>query len=488
MVPGGVTRRVSPDCCSPAAGAAGWGSTRRRCCSTASPSPTAPPTCSARCVIRCSRSARATARCPRCARTRPAPGRSRRWRPAARSSPTAATTAPTLVLAVDLPAMTRAFLELVRDWPGEPTVVADVRRAAAARVRALRRRRPGRGAEPAVGRRRFAARAPRRGRARRDRRGRAGGRSLRPTCSPTSTRPRTPSGSVSSSMPGPGDVSTGAVRRPVTSVRVRALDGDDVRDRPDKVVTEEPMEIRVHGPGQEPARSRSPCARRATTSSSPSASAAPRASSGRAEDLDTVAYCLAGEGEQEYNVVTVKLRRPIRRRPRPSSASSPTRAAGCAARPPSTRSSSTANRWRTGPVVARSVIASLPERLRAAQRVFDATGGLHAAATFTPDGELLAAARGRRAAQRARQARRRTRCSTRALPLARHRAHGLGPGELRDRAEGGDRRHPDRLRGLGAVEPRGRRGRAVRADARGLPARRPRQRVHAFRSASTSTR
>jgi FdhD protein len=40
--------------------------------------------------------------------------------------------------------------------------------------------------------------------------------------------------------------------------------------------------------------------------------------------------------------------------------------------------------------VARSVIASLPDRLRAAQAVFDATGGLHAAARFTADGELVA--------------------------------------------------------------------------------------------------
>ncbi|WP_431950248.1 formate dehydrogenase accessory sulfurtransferase FdhD [Actinacidiphila sp. bgisy167] len=35
------------------------------------------------------------------------------------------------------------------------------------------------------------------------------------------------------------------------------------------------------------------------------------------------------------------------------------------------------------------VLFTLPDRLRAAQRVFDSTGGLHAAALFTTDGEML---------------------------------------------------------------------------------------------------
>jgi FdhD protein len=42
-----------------------------------------------------------------------------------------------------------------------------------------------------------------------------------------------------------------------------------------------------------------------------------------------------------------------------------------------------------GLVVAREVLAALPERLRAGQPGFDATGGLHATGVFTPAGELL---------------------------------------------------------------------------------------------------
>ena len=43
-----------------------------------------------------------------------------------------------------------------------------------------------------------------------------------------------------------------------------------------------------------------------------------------------------------------------------------------------------------GPVVSRAVVLALPDLLRAAQRAFDQTGGLHAAGLFSPSGELLA--------------------------------------------------------------------------------------------------
>jgi len=42
------------------------------------------------------------------------------------------------------------------------------------------------------------------------------------------------------------------VRRPATTAQVTTVDGDRVETRRDHLATEEPMEIRVQGPGQEP--------------------------------------------------------------------------------------------------------------------------------------------------------------------------------------------------------------------------------------------
>ena len=109
-------------------------------------------------------------------------------------------------------------------------------------------------------------------------------------------------------------MSSGPARRAVTTVRVCALDGDDVRALPDKLVTEEPMEIRLHGPGQDP----EPLAVTMRTPGNDFELAVgfclTEGLVRSADYLDSVAYCLAGEGEQEYNVVTVKLRTPVDRR------------------------------------------------------------------------------------------------------------------------------------------------------------------------------
>jgi FdhD protein len=179
------------------------------------------------------------------------------------------------------------------------------------------------------------------------------------------------------------------VRRAVTAARVRAFDGDRVRERPDKLVTEEPMEIRVHGPGQEPdalaVTMRTPgndfelavgfCATEGILRS--------------VADLDSVAYCLAGEGEQEYNVVTVKLRQPVdlagHERTFVANAS-----CGLCGKTSLDQVEQQCPPVGPGPTVTPAVIATLPERLRAAQTVFDVTGGLHASGRFAVDGDLIA--------------------------------------------------------------------------------------------------
>jgi FdhD protein len=184
-------------------------------------------------------------------------------------------------------------------------------------------------------------------------------------------------------------VTSGPARRAVTTVRVCALHGDQVRDVPDKLVTEEPMEIRLHGPGQDPEAL-------AVTMRTPGHDfelavgfCLTEGLLHTADDVDSVAYCLAGEGEQEYNVVTVKARRSVDRRGHERTFVANASCGLCG----KTTLDDIEQRCAPvapGPTVARSVIAALPERLREAQTVFDATGGLHAAARFTADGELVA--------------------------------------------------------------------------------------------------
>lgn len=180
-----------------------------------------------------------------------------------------------------------------------------------------------------------------------------------------------------------------ARRAAVTPVRVCAVDGQSVRERPDSVVTEEPMEIRFHGTGQEPQAL-------AVTMRTPGHDFELAVGFCLTEglvrvpdELDTVAYCLAGQGEQEFNVVTVKLRHPVDRRVHQRQFIANASCGLCG----KTTLDEVEQRCApvgAGPKMARSVIAALPARLRDAQNVFDATGGLHAAARFTADGELVA--------------------------------------------------------------------------------------------------
>ena len=176
----------------------------------------------------------------------------------------------------------------------------------------------------------------------------------------------------------------------MTSTRVRAVEGDQSRDRPDKVVTEEPMEIRVHGPGQPT----EPLVVTMRTPGNDFELAAGFCVTERIVDqaagIAAVSYCVEGAAEQRFNVVTVDLRRPLdRARIRDRSFASNASCGLCGATTLEQVEIECAPVG-PGPVVGRSVLVGLPDQLRDAQAVFDATGGLHAAATFDVHGRLLA--------------------------------------------------------------------------------------------------
>jgi FdhD protein len=184
-------------------------------------------------------------------------------------------------------------------------------------------------------------------------------------------------------------VSSTAARAAATTVRVRAVDGARALDRPDKVVTEEPMEIRVQGRGQEPR----PLAVTMRTPGHDFELAVgfcfTEGIIGSVDDLESVAYCLAGTGVQEYNVVTVKVRHAVdldgHERSFVANAS-----CGLCGKTTLEQVVQRCAHVGAGPRVPVTTLAAMPTKLRDAQAVFAATGGLHAAARFTSTGELVA--------------------------------------------------------------------------------------------------
>jgi len=182
-------------------------------------------------------------------------------------------------------------------------------------------------------------------------------------------------------------LSDAPVRRPVTDVQVVAFDAQGARGRPDQLVTEEPMEVRVAGPGQEPA----PFAVAMRTPGNDFELAAGLCLTEGlltgVDDLDSIAYCLGPEREQMFNVVTVRLRTSVADhvRERRYLANSSCGICGKAALDEIEVRCEPVGE---GPIVAASVLGGLPDRLAPKQRVFEQTGGLHAAARFAPDGAL----------------------------------------------------------------------------------------------------
>lgn len=172
-------------------------------------------------------------------------------------------------------------------------------------------------------------------------------------------------------------------------VQIVTVDTGRVRRRSDSLATEEPLELRIKA-GHERQTV-------AVTMRTPGADFELAAgflyNEGvlkSRDDLLRISYCT--EAEQQYNTVNVTLRDgrlpDIARLERHFTTTSACGVCGKAsleglelqagALPDSTFT------------VAPDVITALPDKLRQAQGLFDATGGLHAAALFTKEGELLA--------------------------------------------------------------------------------------------------
>ena len=175
-----------------------------------------------------------------------------------------------------------------------------------------------------------------------------------------------------------------------TKATVWVVEKGQMRPRLDQLTTEEPLEIRLLSQGQTVA----------VTMRTPGADFELAAGFLYGEgvisckaDIQRISYCVdeSVDGEQRYNIVNVELRpgliadlQPLERHFFTSSA-----CGVCG------KASLEALRLRGYPVISSvatvkpEIIYSLPDKLRAAQGIFTATGGLHAAATFDIQGQLL---------------------------------------------------------------------------------------------------
>jgi FdhD protein len=179
------------------------------------------------------------------------------------------------------------------------------------------------------------------------------------------------------------------LRRNVAAARVTAVRAEERSERADRLAAEEPMEIRAGGPGQEPA---SVAVTMRTPGKDFELAAGFLWTEGlirSRDDVVSVAYCELPSAEQRYNVVTVRLSRPFDPRSLQRNFYA-TSSCGVCGKASLDQVKVACAGVGPGPVVARSAITALPGALREAQRIFDQTGGLHAAGLFDPGGDVAA--------------------------------------------------------------------------------------------------
>lgn len=177
-----------------------------------------------------------------------------------------------------------------------------------------------------------------------------------------------------------------------TKRRIWTVENGQMTRKADHLATEEPLEILLRAGGEQ----RTVAITMRTPGNDYELAAGFLHSEGIiADKLDIVqmTYCLDESGQtQEYNALRVQLRRDtlpeLARLERHFFTNSACGVCGA------TMLDDLAGRnlppIQTGPVVTSQVLAELPGALRAAQSLFETTGGLHAAALFTTEGQLLA--------------------------------------------------------------------------------------------------
>ncbi|OGO51738.1 MAG: formate dehydrogenase family accessory protein FdhD [Chloroflexi bacterium RBG_16_69_14] len=177
--------------------------------------------------------------------------------------------------------------------------------------------------------------------------------------------------------------------RHMTSRRIVAVRGESLEVRDDRVVGEAPLEIRAAGPRQEPVAV-------AVTMRTPGHEAELAVGFLWTEGLLDGQEVLGTTGgdvaalSQPDDTIVVRSSRPFDDSKVAERHFVATASCGICGKASIDEVALRADPIPPGPVVSRSVILALPDLLRAAQRAFDETGGLHAAALFTPAGELMA--------------------------------------------------------------------------------------------------
>jgi FdhD protein len=177
--------------------------------------------------------------------------------------------------------------------------------------------------------------------------------------------------------------------RHVTTTRIVAVRGRSLEYRADRVVGEEPLEIRAAGPGQAPIAV-------AVTMRTPGFEDELAAGFLRTEGLINGPEILRFERgdpsamNQPDDQITVRLARAFDASLVAERHFVATASCGICGKASLDELEVRSDPIPDGPVVSRKIILALPDLLRAAQRAFDETGGLHAAALFAPNGELIA--------------------------------------------------------------------------------------------------